>query len=198
MAHYAVGFFERSQSGSPCQFVCKKAYPEGPYALLDINLRRIAPPAPSTIYLFELQDWYSMDQRKQFVTKIIARLSDIRDVIHEALKSAEWEMVMGHGRRCIRIVGGVLKTEYGYFKPRYDSGTRANGQDEDPMIWLESCPRSVENPYGDALGTSVAQGHLLCIHLDVLKRAHEAGIAKEGLGELFRKHHGFGSSTQGD
>lgn len=191
MAHYAVGRFERGQSGSPYQFVCKKVYPEGPFALLDIKRRRIAPPDLSAFYLFEIEDWHSIDQRSQYVTKIIARLSDIRAVVHEALKSTEWEMVIERGHPKVKIVGGVLKTEYGYFKPRYDKGTRPNGQDEDPMIWFDVCSRSSENPYGDALGTSVAQGCLLCVDLNEIARAKQAFIAKEGLGELFRKHHGF-------
>lgn len=200
MAHYAVGFFDPSRSRSPYQFVCKKVYPEGPFALLDTKLRRTSSPEASTVYLFELEDWHSIDPRSQFVTKIIARLSDVRDVIHEALKGAEWEKVIEHGWRKIQIVGKVLKTEYGWFEPRYHSGINAfgPGQDVDPWITFESCPRSAENPYGEALGTSVAQGYLICINPDVIKQAHEAGIAKEGLGELFRKHHGFGSSTQGD
>jgi hypothetical protein len=186
MAHYAVGRFERSQSGSPYQFVCKRVYPEGPYALLDIKRRRVAAPKTGVVHLFELEDWHSIDQRSQYVVKIIASLDQIAQHLREALKGAEWEMVQEHGRRKIQIVGKVLKTEYGYFVPTYHNGLSAfgPGQDVDPCITFESCPVSQENPYGEALGTLMAQGFLGCLDPVELKRAHDAGIAKQDLGDL--------------
>lgn len=177
MAHYAVGNFESGRSGSPYQFVSKNLQPEGPFAVLDINRRRTIRPDQRVLYLFELEEWHSIDQRKQYVTKIIASLSDIAHDLHEALKSAEWEREpFEPGKRC--IVGRVLKTEYGYFSPRYDNGQRANGQDENPVIWMSSYRTDPTNPYGDALGTALAQGYLCCMDEAEIKRAHDAGIAK--------------------
>jgi hypothetical protein len=193
MARYAIGRFEPSQSGSPYQFVCDKVYPEGPFALLDINLRRICPPQRDW-YLFELKDWHSIDQRKQFVTRLIATLTDIRTALMEALKGATWEMVqVERRRRKVQIAGRVLKTQYGYFVPEYHGGLNAfgPGQDVDPWITFEPCPKSAENPYGDAwtATSEKIRGHYLtCIDV---KRARDAFVAKEGLGELFRNHHGF-------
>lgn len=196
MAHYAIGRFERSQSSSPFQFVCKKIYPEGPFALLDIKLRGINPPQRDW-YLFELEDWHSINPRKQFVTRLIAPLQDIHRALMEALKGATWEMVQDERRRYkVQIVGKVLKTEYGYFTPVYYSGNNAfgPGQDVDPWIAFEPCPKSAENPYGDvwAVSSDEIRGYFLtCIEESEVKRAADAFIAKEGLGELFRKHHGF-------
>lgn len=191
MVHYAVGSFEPSRSGSPNQFVCKNLQPDGPYAILDAGHRRIHARVGTEVYLFELESWHSVDQNKQSVTQIIASLQDIRRALHEALQSAQWELAIEGGRTNVHIVGGLIKTKYGYFKPRYDNGTRPNGQDESPSIWIDACRASRENPYGDALGTALAQGHLICLDPVELKRAHDAGIAKKGLGELFRDHHGF-------
>ncbi len=186
MAHYAVGSFERGQSGSPYQFVCKKVYPEGPFALLDIKRLRINPPRHIT-HLFELEDWRSIDQRKQFVTRLIAPIDDIARCLLEALRSANWEMVtVERRRRKVQIVGRVLKTEYGYFIPEYHGGLNAfgPGQDVDPWITFEPCPGSSENPYGEALGTTIAQGQLLCVDSVEIERAKQAFIATADLGEL--------------
>lgn len=196
MAHYAVGRFECSQSGSPNQFVCKRIYPKGPFALLDINLRRISPPQRDW-YLFELEDWHSIDQRKQFVTRLIASLTDIHTALMEALKGATWEMVQEERRRCkVQIVGRVLKTQYGYFVPEYHGGLNAfgPGQDVDPWITFEPCSGSAENPYGDAwtaTSEEIRGSYLSCTEQEEIERAQQAFVAKEGLGELFRNHHGF-------
>ncbi len=196
MAHYAVGRFERGWSGSPYQFVCKKVCPAGPFALLDINLRKISPPQRDW-YLFELEDWHSIDQRKQFVMRLIATLTDIRTALMEALKGATWEMVQEERRRRkVQIAGRVLKTQYGYFVPEYHNGLNAfgPGQDIDPWITFEPCPKSAENPYGDAwtaTSEEIRSHCLTCIDEVEVKRAGDAFVAKEGLGELFRNHHGF-------
>jgi hypothetical protein len=171
-----------------------KVYPEGPFALLDINRRKTIRPQSGVPYLFELEDWHYPDQRKQFVTKLIASLQDIRTALMEALKGATWEMVQQERRRRkVQIAGRVLKTQYGYFVPEYHGGLNAfgPGQDVDPWITFEPCPKSAENPYGDAwtATSEKIRGHYLtCIDV---KRARDAFVAKEGLGELFRNHHGF-------
>lgn len=197
MAHYAVGCFERGRSGSPNQFVCMKVYPEGPFALLDINRRKTIRPQSGVPYLFELEDWHYPDQRKQFVTKLIASLQDIRTALMEALKGATWEMVQQERRRRkVQVVGRVLKTQYGYFIPEYHSGNNAfgPGQDIDPWITFEPCSGSAENPYGDAwtaTSEEIRGNYLTCSDETEVKRAEDAFVAKEGLGELFRNHHGF-------
>lgn len=197
MAHYAVGAFERGRSGSPYQFVCKEVYPEGPFALLDTKLRNTIQPNGSTIYLFELEDWHAIYQRSQFVTKIIAPLHEVRRVLHEALKGAEWEMVMvERRRRKVQIIGQVLKTPYGYFVPEYHSGLNAfgPGQDLDPWITFEPCRTSKENPYGDAwmaVPEQIRGSYLCCSEQEETGRAAQAFVATEGLGELFRRHHSF-------
>lgn len=196
MTHYAVGSFESGRSGSPYQFVCKKVYPEGPFALLDIKRRRIAPPDIFAFYLFEIEDWQSSDQRSQYVTRLIATLGEIHLELNEALKSASWEMAQVERRRRIQVVGQVIKTKYGIFRPEYHNGLNAfgPGQDVDPWITFEPCPASTENPYGDALMATSGeiQGRFLtCIEESEVKRAADAFIAKDDLGELFRKHHGF-------
>lgn len=189
MVNYAIGRFERGQSGSPYQFVCKKVYPQGPYALLDIKRRRISPPDIFAIYLFEIEDWHSIDQRSQYVTRLIATLGEIHFELNEALKSASWEMVEERGRRRIQVVGQVIKTKFGIFRPEYHNGLNAfgPGQDVDPWITFEPCPGSVENPYGDVWGSNVAQSYLSCSDEAEIKRAHDACIAKEDLGDLLRE-----------
>lgn len=197
MAHYAVGSFKPSRSGSPYQFVSTDLQPKGPFAKLDLNRLKIKQSQFDWVHhmsLFELEDWHSADQRVQYVVRLIASLSDVNHELNQALRSATWEMVMVERRRHkVQIVGQVLKTRYGYFIPEYRSGLNAfgPGQDVDPMITFEPCPRSDENPYGDVWHAEVAQGYLSCMDEAEIKRAHDAGIAKKGLGELFRKHHGF-------
>ncbi len=184
MAHYAVGNFEPGRSGSPYQFVCKKVYPEGPFALLDVKLRRTIRPAQGVPYLFELEDWRSINQRSQHVVRIVASLPDITRTVHDALLDAQWEVAVIRGRQQTRLVGNVCKTEFGYFEADYHSGLNAfgPGQDVDPFIEVHPCPCSEENPYGAALATALAQRYLPCFDVAEILRAHEAGIAKEGLG----------------
>lgn len=172
MAHYAVGSFEPSRSGSPTQFVCKKVYPSGPFALLDTNRRRTTRPEAGVPYLFELEDWHSIDQRSQYVTRIIASLSDIAQKVHDALLDAEWKMVVIKGRWQLQLAGRILKTEYGYFEPQYHSGLNAfgPGQDVDPFFEVQACPRSDENPYADALGTELARRYLPCLDETEIER----------------------------
>lgn len=197
MAHYAIGRFESARSRSPFQFVCKRIYPQGPFALLDTKRLKTTRPQSGPPYLFELEDWYSIDQRTQFVTRIIAPLYEIRRVLHEALKGAEWEMVtVERRRRKVQIVGQVLKTQYGYFTPDYHSGLNAfgPGKDVDPWIMFEPCPASSENPYGDAWRAVPEQfrgDYLYYSEQEEVERAGRALVATEGLGELFRGHHGF-------
>lgn len=196
MSHFAIGRFESGRSRSPYQFVCKRPYPQGPFALLDTKRLRIARPQEGP-YLYELEDWHSIDQRSQFVTKIIAPLHEVRRVLHEALKGAEWEAMTIERRRLkIQIVGGILKTEYGYFEPEYHSGINAfgPGRDVEPWITFEPCPASPENPYGHAWQETpeeIRAKYLCCMDEEEIKRAHDAGIAKTGLGELLRGHYGF-------
>jgi hypothetical protein len=185
MAQYAVGSFEPDKSGSPYSFVCKNVEPRGPYVMLDTNRLRINSPQGGP-HLFELEDWHSVDQKKQFATRIVASLADIRNELHVALRSAIWERDSFHpDRRC--IVGRVLKTKYGYFRPWYDNGHRPNGQDESPVIWMTAYQAGQENPYGDALATPLAQSYLICLDEVELKRAHEVGIATASLGDTVQE-----------
>ncbi len=196
MAHYAVGSFESGRSGSPYQFVCKKVYPAGPFALLDTYRRKTIRPQLSVPYLFELEDWHSTDPRSQYVTQLIAPLQNIARTIHDALLDAQWEMVVIKSRWQLRLVGKIIKTEFGYFEPEYHSGLNAfgPGQDVDPYFMMRACPRSEENPYGDALGTELARRYLPCLdetEIERVKFPSGGAVAKDDLGELFRKHHGF-------
>lgn len=183
MAHYAVGCFEPGKSGSPYSFICRYPNPRGPYALLNTKRANSITPDIGRVYLFELEDWRSDDPCKQYVTRIIAAIDEIKTTLIEALKGAEWEMVAERGRRQIRIVGRVLKTEYGYFEPQYDNGTRSNGMDEDPCIWFRACSASNENLYGGALGVTSGQSYLFFEDPMELKRAHDAGIATASPGD---------------
>ncbi len=190
MAHYAVGSFKPSRSGSPSQFVSTDLQPKGPFAKLDLNRLKIKQSQFDWVhhrFLFELEDWRSANQSVQYVTKLITSLRDVRAELHQALKGATWEMVqMECLRRKIQIVGEILKTKYGYFRPEYHSGLNAfgPGQDVDPWITFEPCPVSTENPYGDAWMAVSEREYLCCVDEAEIKRAHDAGIANGGLGEL--------------
>ena len=170
MARYAVGSFVPGRSGSPHQFVSLDLQPAGPYAILNTKYLRINPPKQGMVYLFQLED--CPPRNVQGVTRIVAPLADITRKIHDALLDAQWEMVMIKGRWQLRLVQQIVKTEFGYFEPEYHSGLNAfgPGQDVDPFFEVCACSVSLENPYGDALGTELARRHMPCLNEAEIER----------------------------
>lgn len=170
MAHYAVGSFKPSRSGSPHQFVSLDLQPAGPYAILNTKYLRISPPKQEVAYLFQLED--RPPTNVQGVVRIIASLREVSRKVHDALLDAQWEMVVIKGRWQLRLVQRIVKTEYGYFEPRYHSGLNAfgPGQDVDPFFEVHARPSSADNPYGDALGTELARRHLPCFDETEIER----------------------------
>lgn len=167
---FVVGSFESGQSGSPYSFVSKNAQPKGPFVVLNTKKTRGSCPERGALYLVEVEYPEEMDQRVRYAVRLVAPLETIRDAAIAAMRDAEWER--DRYGRVIGIVGRVVKTEYGYFTPKYLSGHNSNGWDTDPRIVFE--PVGTANPYWSALETPRAQSALATSDKDLLDRVKNA------------------------
>lgn len=187
MSHFAICSFEPGRSGSPCSFVATRPIPEGPYVVLNTKQSEDHKrPDGTQFYLVEIEDWVSVDQRVQYTRRLWESMFDIRIKLTEALKGAEWEQDSRTFR--YQLVGHAVKVHpYGYFEAIYDTGTRSNGMDVEPMIRFKPA-RDPSNIFYDALTAGCE--HLFCLDQGEIERVHKMGRATANLGELLREKHG--------
>lgn len=186
MSHYIIGKFRAGRSGSPYSFICLDPHPTGPYLSLNSKLT-LDRERPNEIdfYLVEVEDWGTVDQRVQYARRLLTTMFQVRWQLVDALKASEWEMDPKTYQR--KLVGGPLKSEYGYFEAIYDNGNHSNSF-VSPSIKFRIV-RDSSNPYYEAF--VAAHDQLFCPDEEEIKRVHEMSRATANLGGLLREKHGL-------